>query len=113
MKKLVLPMSIVIIGLGSLLSALDLLPRLAWLWVAVLALAGVVTLIVDRLAKFNLTIGLFLIYSALMSLLRQSGVIGLRIEVPLLVIGFGSIWLLVSLALQESEEGRVSGSEAG
>lgn len=103
MKKILLPLTILLIGFCWLLSAMGVLGRVDWAWTGLLAVSGVVVTLADKLNQFNLTLGLFLVYCAIMAALRQSGVITLEVEVPLIVIGFGGIWLAVVTLFKNKE----------
>jgi hypothetical protein len=84
---------ITLVGVGWLLSSAGLLPEINWVWVGLLALAGVLTIALGGVDRFTLTVGPFLLAAALASALRQSGTLTARIEMPALVVVFGVLML--------------------
>lgn len=91
---LFLPVLLVIVGLGWLLSALGVMPQIDWLWVLGLAAAGVLALAggIDRL---TLVIGLFFFVCSGLSVLRQMGKLSIEVELPILLLAIGVLSLLV------------------
>lgn len=94
MKRLtlLLPMLLVLIGLGWLLSALGVMPQIDWLWVLGLAAAGVLAL-AGGIDKLTLVIGLFFFVASGLSVLRQMGRVSVEVELPLLVLTLGVLSL--------------------
>ena len=95
MKKILLPILIVIVGVGWLLTTLNVLPGVNWAWVLGLAGVGILTPAVGGLDRFTVLAGPFLIIASFFSLLRQTERIAVDVEVPSLVITFGLLMLLV------------------
>ncbi len=103
MRRLLLPITIVFIGFGWLLSATGMIPQVNWLWPSLLAIGGIFVILADRINPYNLTLGLFFIYCSLMAVLRQAGVISVGVEIPLIIIGFGLIWIASVLLLKSND----------
>ncbi|MBI3467471.1 MAG: hypothetical protein HY000_31060 [Planctomycetes bacterium] len=85
---------IILFGTFWLLSELNLLPPLHWLWTLGLATTGVLTLLLGGINKQTLVVGPYLVICAGFSVLRQTSSITLKMEIPCLVIGFG-VWLFI------------------
>ena len=85
---------IVVFGIFWLLSEVNLLPPLHWLWTLGLAGTGVLTLLLGGINKQTLVVGPYLVICAGFSVLRQTGSIALKVEIPCLVIAFG-VWLFI------------------
>jgi hypothetical protein len=94
MKNLVSPILVVVIGTAWLLNALDVLPHLDWVWTVGLAAAGILTLVQGGLNRLTAVIGPFLLTASVFSILRQTGCISLKHELPSLTIAVGAYWLL-------------------
>ena len=92
--KLVLPSLVVALGAAWLLNALDVLPRLDWIWTMGLAAAGVATLAYAGLNLLSAVIGPFLLTASTLSVLRQTGRLAFRVELPILVIAAGAYWFI-------------------
>ena len=79
----------------ALLSELNFLPPIQWVWTLGLATSGVATLILGGINKQTLVVGPFLIICAVFSILRHQQLIPINIEIPSLVISFGVLALIV------------------
>ncbi|HET6327615.1 MAG TPA: hypothetical protein VFG04_23230 [Planctomycetaceae bacterium] len=84
-------------GIGWLLTAQGLIPGVQWAWVLGLAALGAVLLSFEGVNKFSFVVGPSLIVGAFLSILRQTGFVGVDTEVPLLTITVGVLWTLVHL----------------
>ena len=91
-SKVVAPIMITAVGLGWLLTAHGVIPGVQWAWVLGLAALGGVVLFLEGANKFSFVVGPSLILAASLSILRQTGVIGVDTEVPLLTITVGGLW---------------------
>lgn len=98
MSRLVAPAFIIAIGLGWLLTVRQVIPGVNWMWILLLATAGILILVVRRLTRTSLLIGPFLILCAVSSYLRQRGSLPADIEVPSLIIALGVLLLLARFA---------------
>jgi hypothetical protein len=96
-RSLAVPILIIAVGVGWMLTVHHVLPGVNWIWLLMLAIAGVLVIIVGGPDKVTLVIGPFLIIATMFSLLRQTGRISIDSEVPALVILLGVLMLLVRL----------------
>lgn len=90
----IVPILIMVAGIGWLLNSLELLGRVDWIWTLGLAALGLVVIGAGR-NKVSVVVGPFLIVGAGCAFLRQTGRLAVEHEVPILVIVFGGL-LLVS-----------------
>ena len=95
-KALVLPILTITLGIGWLLTAQNVMPGVNWIWVLALGMIGLLTLAagIDRVSFVT---GSFLSSASIFSILRQTGRLSIDIEVPLLVIVFGTLMLLAKV----------------
>lgn len=93
-QSLLLPVFLITIGTGWLLSTLGVAPEIDWLWTLGLAVIGVLTFVVSGLNKFTVVIGPFFVIGSLLSILRQTDRLHLDIEIPILVILAGVLMLI-------------------
>ena len=84
-------------GVLWLLSELGFMPPINWLWTAGLAGTGILTMVVGGLNKQTLVIGPYLILCAGFSILRHTGNISMRLEIPCLIISFGVVLFIVTM----------------
>ena len=103
------------VGAGLLLNAMDLLPKIDWLWTIGLFVAGVLTLTFAGMNKLSVIVGPFLIFASLLSILRQTNMMPLKYEIPLLILALGCLLLMGELldlpvprCLQDSEDSEES-----
>lgn len=99
-SKPVLAISLLIIGLGIawLLNKLQIFGgQIDWIWVTGLGLSGILLLSLAKLDRFNFVVGLSLIICSILALLRQTGVLKVDIEAPILFISVGLLLLLSHL----------------
>ncbi len=96
-SKIAAPILITAVGVGWLLTAQGLLPGVQWACVLGLAALGAVLLSLEGVNKFSFVVGPSLIVGAFLSILRQTGFVGVDTEVPLLTITVGVLWTLVHL----------------
>lgn len=92
--SLVVPIALIALGVGWLLSVLGVAPDINWLWTIGLAITGVFALLASGIDKVSVVVGPFFMIMSLLSVLRQSGYISLDIEVPILVIVAGVLSLV-------------------
>lgn len=93
-STLILPILLITIGCGWLLTSTGLAPGVDWIWTLSVAVAGVMTLILGGIDKLTIIIGPFFITASLLSIIRQADWIRVDIEIPLLVIVAGLLMLL-------------------
>ncbi len=97
MKSLSVPILIITVGVGWLLTIHDIVPGVNWVWTLSLAVAGLLILAIGGIDKVTFVLGPFLIASTFFSLMRQTGRISIDTEVPSLMIVFGTLMLLARL----------------
>jgi hypothetical protein len=93
-KTLLVPILTITLGIGWLLTALDVAPRIDWAWTLGLAVIGLATLALGGIDKVTVVVGPFFLIGSLLSVLRQSGRLTLDVEVPILVITAGVLMLV-------------------
>lgn len=93
-KTLILPLLIIAIGSGWLLTTLGLVPGLNWIWVLGLAVIGLLSFAVSGIDKSTVVIGPFFLIASCLSVLRQTGRLTFDVEVPVLVIVIGVLLLV-------------------
>jgi len=82
------------VGAGWLLTELQFGPRINWTWTAVLIVTGVLAFVLSGgLDKVSVVLGPFLIVGGLLSIARQTGALGENVEMPVLVIVAGCLFL--------------------
>jgi hypothetical protein len=86
---------IVALGIAWLANVLKLIPGIDWFWVTGLGVSGILLLTVAGLDRFNFVVGVCLIVSSILVVLRQKGVITVNIEAPVL---FTTVGVLLFLA---------------
>ncbi|MBI1348267.1 hypothetical protein GC163_18490 [bacterium] len=94
-KSLVIPLLLIIVGSGWLLTTLDIVPGIDWVWTLGIAGVGLLTFLVGGFNKATVVVGSFFIIMSLLSVLRQTGRISIDIEIPILVILAGVLLLII------------------
>ena len=103
-KQFIVPILIVVIGIGWLLNVQGVIPNVDWVWTCGLAAAGALMLSVGGINKLTVVIGPFLIVAAVLSVFRQTGKLSIDMEVPILTILLGVLLIIVNaLKLPSSE----------
>ena len=85
---------VIALGIAWLLNILDVIPGVDWFWTGGLAAAGILLMAANGINKFTFVFGPFLLVSSVFSLLRQTGRLRTNIEMPVLFIIFGVLFLL-------------------
>lgn len=98
-KTLILPLLLISVGIGWLLTALGVAPQIDWVWTLSLAVIGFLTFAVGGFDKVTFVVGLFFIATSCLSVLRQSGRISINVEMPVLVIVSGVLMLIARYPL--------------
>jgi hypothetical protein len=93
-KTLVIPLLIIAIGTGWLLTTLNIVPGLNWIWILGLAITGLTSFAVSGIDKASILIGPFFLIASTLSVLRQIGYVTFNIEIPILVIVIGCLLLI-------------------
>jgi uncharacterized membrane protein YhhN len=97
MKRFIIPVLVIALGVAWLLNVKDVLPGVNWVWTMGLAVTGLILLVIDKINKFNFVVGSFLLIATVFSILRQTGKMSQDIEVPSLFILLGVLMLLVQV----------------
>lgn len=92
-KTLIIPVLMIAIGTGWLLTAQGIVPDVDWIWTLGLFAIGALSFVVSGFDKFSIVVGPLFLGASLLSVLRQTNRISVDTEVPLLVI-LGGITLL-------------------
>jgi hypothetical protein len=93
-RTLVIPIMIITVGVGWLLTTLGIAPEINWLWTLALAVIGVVTFAAAGWNKVTFVIGTFFLVASGLSVLRQTERLSIDHEVPILVIVVGVLLLI-------------------
>ncbi len=93
-KALILPVLLIAVGTGWLLTTLGIAPGIDWVWTLGLSIAGFLAFLVGGFDKVTFVTGSFLIFTSLLSVLRQTGRLSFDVEIPILVIVSGVLLLV-------------------
>ena len=93
-STIVIPVAMIAMGIGWLLTNHDVIPGVNWVWVLGLGIAGLRTIGLGGIAKVPIVVGPFLIACTFLSILRQTDRISIDTEVPALVIIAGALRLI-------------------
>jgi hypothetical protein len=96
-KTLILPLLLIAVGSGWLLTTLGVAPGINWIWTLGLAVVGFLTFALGGLDKFTVVAGPFFILASSLSVLRQTDRLRLDVEVPILVIAVGLLLMIARL----------------
>jgi hypothetical protein len=117
-RTLILPILLITVGAGWLLTILGVAPNIDWVWTLSLAIVGLLAFAVGGFDKVTAVIGPFFIIASCLSVLRQTGHLDLDVEVPILVIVAGVLLLIArtpaipapTWILQDSKHGEQNNS---
>ena len=101
---------IIALGVGALLNTMKVIHGVDWIWVSGLGVSGILLLALARLDRFNFVVGTTLIIASILSLLRQTQVLSVNIEAPVLFICIG-VLLLFSHLLRLPSAAEKNGTE--
>jgi len=93
-SSLIVPVLMITVGVGWLLSTLSIIPEISWIWTVGLAAAGLLPFVLSGVDKATIVLGPWFLSASLLSVLRQTGRLELNVEVPLLVIIAGVLMLV-------------------
>jgi len=96
-KTLLIPFLLIAVGVGWLLSALGIAPSIDWVWTLGLATIGILAFLLSGIDKFTVVGGPLFLFASLLSVLRQTGKLDFNVEIPILVIWTGLLFLLARL----------------
>lgn len=92
-----IPILIMTLGTGWLLTTHEAVPGVNWVWVLGLAVVGVLCLVLGGVDKVTIVVGPFLLVATVLSLLHQTGRLALDTAIPCLVILIGVLTLVSRL----------------
>ncbi len=111
MKTLVVPILLMTLGVGWLLTTLGVVPKVDWVWTLGVGAVGILAFVLSGFDKVSVVVGLFFLLASFLSILRQTGRLRTDIEVPLLVIAAGMLMAIAQMRfipmpnwLQETEQ---------
>jgi len=93
----VIPILIIVVGVGWLLTVKGFGPGINWIWTLGLAVIGILTFVVSGIDKVSIVIGPFFLIASSLSVARQMGQLSLDVEVPILVIGIGVLLMFAMM----------------
>lgn len=96
-SSLLVPIALLVIGIGGLLSTSGVAPGVNWVWVLLLAALGVLVFVRSGVDKLSVVLGPMFLVASLLSILRQTGRLSLDIEIPILIILLGVLMLIARL----------------
>jgi len=91
---LIVPILIILVGVGWLLTAQGFGPGVNWVWTIGLGAVGILTFVVSGFDKASVVVGPFFLLASILSVLRQTDHLSLDVEVPVLVISIGILLLV-------------------
>jgi hypothetical protein len=94
---LALPLLLITVGTGWLLTTMGVAPGVNWVWTLGLAVVGLATFVIGGFDKVTIVLGPFMIIASCLSLLRQTGRLERDIEIPILVILSGVLILVARM----------------
>jgi hypothetical protein len=93
--QVVIPVLIIAVGVGWLLTAQGFAPGVNWIWILGLGVIGIMTFVLSKgFDKVSVVLGPFFLLASLLSVLRQTERLSLDIEMPVLVISVGVLLLV-------------------
>jgi hypothetical protein len=92
--SLIIPILTIAVGVGQLLTVRGYGVGVNWVLTLGLAAIGFLSFLVAGFNKASVVLGPFFLLAALLSWLRQSGRMSIDTEVPVLVIGLGTLLLV-------------------
>ncbi len=96
-SPIVVPVLIITLGVGWLLTAQGFAPSINWVWTMGLGVVGVLFFALTGIDRFSVVVGPFFIIASGCSILRQMEYLPVNVEVPSLVIAMGVLLLLARL----------------
>lgn len=94
MKDATFPIVMIVLGAVWLLSNLNWLPEVHWLWILGLAGAGIAILLLDGVTKSSIVAGPLLMLAGAMSFLHHYYYVGWRFIIPVMLIAAGMLMLI-------------------
>ena len=84
---------VIALGVAWLLNTLNVIPGIDWIWTGGLGIAGILVLMMSGIDRVSMVVGPFLLVTSVLSGLRQTGRLRFDIEMPILAIVFGVLFL--------------------
>jgi len=84
---------VIALGVAWLLNTLNVIPGIDWIWTGGLGIAGILVLMMSGIDRLSVVVGPFLLVTSVLSVLRQTGRLRFDIEMPILAIVFGVLFL--------------------
>jgi hypothetical protein len=97
MKTLVIPILLIMLGFGWLLTSLGVMPGIDWVWTVGIALVGILTFVAGGFDTVTVAVGPFFLLASCLSVLRQSVRLDINLEVPILIIAAGLLLAIAQL----------------
>lgn len=92
--SILVPLLLITVGAGWLLTTLGVAPDIDWVWTLGLAVIGVLAFLLGGLNKVSLVVGPFFLIGSCLSVLRQTDRLHVDVEMPILVIAAGILLLV-------------------
>ena len=92
-RALIVPILLITIGTGWLLSTIGVAPDINWVWTLGLGVVGLLTFAMYGFDKATLVFGGFFVVASVLSILRQTERLSIDVEIPILVIVSGILLL--------------------
>ncbi len=96
-KSMAIAILIITLGSGWLLTTLGVGTTIYWVWTMGLAVSGLLIFLASGIDKVSVVLGPFLIFSSILSILRQQERLRVDVELPVLVIMTGILLLISGL----------------
>ncbi len=93
-KTLFVPVLLITVGAGWLLTTLGIAPGINWIWTLGLAILGILAFLISGIDKMTVVVGSLLIVASLLSVLRQTERLPIDHELPILVMVTGVLLLI-------------------
>ena len=88
---------VIALGVAWLLNTLNVIPSIDWIWTSGLGIAGILVLMMSGIDRVSVVVGPFLLVTSVLSVLRQTDRLRVDIEMPILAIVFGALFLFAAV----------------
>lgn len=93
-SSLIIPVLLVAVGTGWLLSTLGIGKEILWVWTLGLGAVGILAFLVGGFDKVTIVVGPIFLLASGLSYLRQSNWLPSNVEVPILLVATGVLMLV-------------------
>ena len=93
-STMLLPLLLIIIGAGWLLTTLGVAPDINWIWTLSIVGIGLISFLIHGLDKVTVVVGPLFLTAGMLSVLRQAGRLSIDVEMPILVILSGILMMI-------------------